>query len=995
MRSSVSPSPTVGYLIIYCLVSLSLSSNQNDAVNSRHAIENGVQPPKEVAIHPGEQENMDSKEYSKKMENLDSVELSPVVTVDNSHQSILPTTEHPIVSEDNLTSSEVTVPVDNEDADLTVPMIEVLTTPENEEEAAYAETSANEVIPAEAESVAQLEKHLGTANVLNVTNNVTRNNESGSSEDDIPSFSEWTLKVLAEEEKSGANGSTGVQTSVKISATPKLRQKNYASPDCGAKILAANSEAEHTSAILDPSRDEYFLSICSAKIWFVIELCEAIQAQRVGIANFELFSSSPKDFRVYISDRYPTRDWALIGLFTAADERSIQSFTLERQLFGKFVKVELVSHHGKEHFCPISLFHVYGNSEYEVLDNEEDSRSGSTSHRHEEDSTEEEMLFDLLQNNSSNSDVVVEGRNLFGSAKDAVINIVKKAAEVLTKSPAPHSVMVSINETDKNEEDNRTTCYTAVESVNVSRSVNGSLSCEWKELTFLSSLSWLQPSIVRQCQAESSDQVFSSIELAFAQSIWKPSTIQALCHFILPEESHALASLESVIPLIAEFELPENVIPCNELPQASEAESHLEEQPSAEQSELESLEQLFAEEMDTVATSPEDMPIGAEAKLGDGFIIEPSKPISVQQQEQQQKEHQEQQQQRQNKEQQQQQQQNKEQQQLQQQNKEQQQLQQQQGRQQQTQKESVFVRLSNRIKVLERNMSLSGQYLEELSRRYKRQVDDMQKSLNRTLQTLNDTLQRMSTQEAHYQFVLSQLHGDMAELKTSAIKLAEENVVLRAQTIEQHLFLMVVEVIVIAVLVVFLLHHFNRHQPNLPPNLGNSPIHRQKNHEPAPLDFRLEVGQKVEEVEMVKKTSQVSLKLSEKTLQPYKTKMQTSPTPSVADSSSSGCESAFSFPNSNCTTTSRDPSPVDGNKVRSKSGKASSKKQQKKKKHCLSFIPSDKTSIHHTKDVRSTTMHPPKIRLKSDNWEWHSRAKILAAQFIKENYQTTGMRSSF
>jgi len=36
--------------------------------------------------------------------------------------------------------------------------------------------------------------------------------------------------------------------------------------------------------------------------------------------------------------------------------------------------------------------------------------------------------------------------------------------------------------------------------------------------------------------------------------------------------------------------------------------------------------------------------------------------------------------------------------------------------------------------MLERNMSLSGQYLEELSRRYKRQVDDMQKNLNRTMQ---------------------------------------------------------------------------------------------------------------------------------------------------------------------------------------------------------------------------------------------------------------------
>lgn len=33
------------------------------------------------------------------------------------------------------------------------------------------------------------------------------------------------------------------------------------------------------------------------------------------------------------------------------------------------------------------------------------------------------------------------------------------------------------------------------------------------------------------------------------------------------------------------------------------------------------------------------------------------------------------------------------------------------------------------LQALERNMSLSGQYLEELSRRYKRQVEEMQKAL--------------------------------------------------------------------------------------------------------------------------------------------------------------------------------------------------------------------------------------------------------------------------
>ena len=357
--------------------------------------------------------------------------------------------------------------------------------------------------------------------------------------------------------------------------------------------------------------------------------------------------------------------------------------------------MELVSHYGKEHFCPISLFHVYGNSEYEVLDIEEDSRTGSSLHRQEEDSTEEEMLYDMKQNNSTNGEVaVVEGRNLFGSAKDAVINIVKKAAEVLGKSPSPDQVKVatSKNETGKEVKDEKkrsNVCHTAAESVNVSRAINGSLSCEWKELTFLASLPWLHSSLLRQCRTDSPDQVFSSTELAFAQSIWRPATIQALCHWILPEEAIVLLPVDTITPLVAEVIVTEHV--STEAPPVEAVEPTAVEQPSAtvELSELENLEHLFSEEMETVATSPEDMPTGMEAKLMDGFIIEASKPTGTQQHQQ---------------------------------------------RQQQTQKESVFVRLSNRIKVLERNMSLSGQYLEELSRRYKRQVDDMQKTLNRTLQ---------------------------------------------------------------------------------------------------------------------------------------------------------------------------------------------------------------------------------------------------------------------
>jgi hypothetical protein len=55
---------------------------------------------------------------------------------------------------------------------------------------------------------------------------------------------------------------------------------------------------------------------------------------------------------------------------------------------------------------------------------------------------------------------------------------------------------------------------------------------------------------------------------------------------------------------------------------------------------------------------------------------------------------------------------------------------QQQHQQHKNQPESVFLRLTNRIKSLERNMSLSGQYLEELSKRYKKQVEELQLSFS-------------------------------------------------------------------------------------------------------------------------------------------------------------------------------------------------------------------------------------------------------------------------
>ena len=63
----------------------------------------------------------------------------------------------------------------------------------------------------------------------------------------------------------------------------RMRSKNYASPDCGAKIVAANPEARSARNILVATRDEYMLNTCTSRIWFVVELCEAIQARKIEL----------------------------------------------------------------------------------------------------------------------------------------------------------------------------------------------------------------------------------------------------------------------------------------------------------------------------------------------------------------------------------------------------------------------------------------------------------------------------------------------------------------------------------------------------------------------------------------------------------------------------------------------------------------------------------------------------------------------------------------
>nr|XP_029542191.1 SUN domain-containing ossification factor-like isoform X5 [Oncorhynchus nerka] len=279
------------------------------------------------------------------------------------------------------------------------------------------------------------------------------------SKEDIPTFDEWKKQVMEVEKEKTLSLHTSSSGIPPVKKVQKNFKNNYASVECGAKMLSANTEAKSTSAILMENMDLYMLNPCSNKIWFVIELCEPIQVKQLDIANFELFSSTPKDFLVSISDRYPTNKWVKLGTFHARDERTVQSFPLDEQLYAKYVKmfikyikVELISHFGSEHFCPLSLIRVFGTSMVEEYEEIADSQYPSE----RLDYLDEDYDYPpgYLHSEDKGS------KNLLGSATNAILNMVNNiAANVLGGKPEdggaqlkPNASSEAQNQTEGNKE---------------------------------------------------------------------------------------------------------------------------------------------------------------------------------------------------------------------------------------------------------------------------------------------------------------------------------------------------------------------------------------------------------------------------------------------------------------------------------------------------------------------------------------------------------------
>ncbi|XP_050531453.1 uncharacterized protein LOC126900064 [Daktulosphaira vitifoliae] len=277
-----------------------------------------------------------------------------------------------------------------------------------------------------------------------ITENLTASVRNVTVNEDIPSFREWTKKQLEEAEKQPTLNET------KFKHENKILKKNFASPECGAKVVSTNPEAKYPHLLLTLPNDEYMLNLCKSTTWFVVELCEAIQVKRIELANYELFSSTPKEFSVFVASRLNTRNWTPIAHLVAEDVRVLQDFHINTTIdnvFTKYVKVEIHSHYGKEHYCPISVFNAYGLSEFEALERADDP--GLENPQVENEDVDDFEVIDEIDvdKNKTNSK-----STLLDSARTAVMSIVKIAADVLDirqKSPCD-TPPCSINETTYN-----------------------------------------------------------------------------------------------------------------------------------------------------------------------------------------------------------------------------------------------------------------------------------------------------------------------------------------------------------------------------------------------------------------------------------------------------------------------------------------------------------------------------------------------------------------
>ena len=136
---------------------------------------------------------------------------------------------------------------------------------------------------------------------------------------------------------------------------------NFAEQAAGAVILAKNAGAKGSKNLLTDDEDKYCMSPCGEQKFVVIGLSEDCIVQSLTLTNHERYSSGVRDFLVLGSQAYPTKEWMVLGNFTALDQGGEQVFAMQtRKVWARYIKLVWKSHYRNEYYCTMSQIKVHG-----------------------------------------------------------------------------------------------------------------------------------------------------------------------------------------------------------------------------------------------------------------------------------------------------------------------------------------------------------------------------------------------------------------------------------------------------------------------------------------------------------------------------------------------------------------------------------------------------------------------------------------------------------
>ena len=157
---------------------------------------------------------------------------------------------------------------------------------------------------------------------------------------------------------------TATETTEATEDSPKNRVVvDYASKAAGALVLEKSPNLKGTSNLLNNDNDKYAIAPCDEeRKYVVIGLSEDILVKQIVLANYERYSSHPKEFQVLGSQTYPDSTWIDLGTYTAQPGNNAQTFDLIDPTWARYLKLRFITHYGAEHYCTVSQIKVHGST---------------------------------------------------------------------------------------------------------------------------------------------------------------------------------------------------------------------------------------------------------------------------------------------------------------------------------------------------------------------------------------------------------------------------------------------------------------------------------------------------------------------------------------------------------------------------------------------------------------------------------------------------------